>query len=217
MLVHPWTEPVILVLIVIQTILLAIDSAPNLLEGHRIEGWQSSWLNYAYLILFILYTLEICVRCIVSGFVKNPDEHSTVSWNVGFRKAIVEQFRKVFNPHRRQATMHTGKAIDPQQSITRSFTGMQLQADQPGRSRQQQRLRLARRAFLRHSFNRLDFLAVVSFWIAFVLEILQVEQRRHIYLFRMLSCLRILRLLGLTSGTSVRLTLSRGWWLSNKV
>ncbi|KAL8704743.1 MAG: hypothetical protein Q9201_002127 [Fulgogasparrea decipioides] len=202
-LVHPVTEPVILVLIVIQTILLAIDSAPNLSSGHDIQPWQSSWLHFPFLSLFVIYTLEVCVRCIVSGFIKNPDEHSTVDWNKGFRKTLVDQTRKIFTPSRRHATIHAGNAVDPQQTIIRSFTSMQMKAAQSDDSRQPQRRRLARRAFLRHSFNRLDFLAVVSFWIAFVLEILQIEQRRHIYLFRMLSCLRILRLLGLTSGTSV--------------
>ncbi|KAL8697386.1 MAG: hypothetical protein Q9224_002343 [Gallowayella concinna] len=202
-LVHPFTEPVILVLIVIQTILLAIDSAPNLAEGHHIDGWQTSWLHPALLVLFTIYTLEICVRVIVSGFISNPDEYSTVRFDKGYGKTIMEQAQRVLTPYKRQATLNTGKTIDPQQSIIRSFTGMQMQADQPGHSRQQQRVRLARRAFLRHSFNRLDFLAVVSFWISFILEIIQIEHQRHIYLFRMLSCLRILRLLGLTSGTSV--------------
>ncbi|KAL8712341.1 MAG: hypothetical protein Q9220_003492 [cf. Caloplaca sp. 1 TL-2023] len=200
-LVHPWTEPVILVLIVIQTILLAVDSAPNFEETH--PTWQSQWLHPALLVLFIIYTLEICVRIVVSGLMVNPDEYSTASWTIGFRKAIIDQTRRFFVPNKRQLTMHTGKAAEAQQSVIGSFSGMQTQADQPGRSRQQQRVRLARRAFLRHSFNRLDFLAVVSFWISFVLEMLMVEQKRHIYLFRMLSCLRILRLLGLTSGTSV--------------
>ncbi|KAL8934340.1 MAG: hypothetical protein Q9216_005957 [Gyalolechia sp. 2 TL-2023] len=202
-LVHPVTEPVILILIVIQTILLAIDSAPSLPLNHSIEAWQSSWLHFALLILFIIYTLEICARCVVSGFIRNPEEYSTVNWNVGFRKVILDQAQNLFTPHKRQATLTTGKTTIAQDSIIRSFTGLQMQPDQPGHSRQQQRLRLARRAFLRHSFNRLDFLAVVSFWISFILEILQVEQKKHVYVFRMLSCLRILRLLGLTSGTSV--------------
>ncbi|KAL8666981.1 MAG: hypothetical protein Q9168_007349 [Polycauliona sp. 1 TL-2023] len=203
-LVHPLTEPVILVLIVIQTILLAIDAAPDLESNHQAERWQSSWLNPALLVLFVIYTLEICVRIIVSGLINNPDEYSTVRWDLGFRKAVVEQAQNLFTSTKRQATLHPGKGTDPQQSIVRSFTGMQMQVCEPGNSReQQQRFRLARRAFLRHSFNRLDFLAVVSFWISFVLEILQVEQHKHVYLFRMLSCLRILRLLGLTSGTSV--------------
>lgn len=202
-LVHPVTEPVILVLIVIQTILLAIDSAPGLPSNHSVKGWQPSWFHIALLILFIIYTFEICARCIVSGFIKNPDDYSTVSQNVGIRKILLDRIRKIFMPNKRQATLHPGRALDPQQSVIHTFTGMQVQGDGRGHSRQQQRIRLARRAFCRHSFNRLDFLAVVSFWISFVLEIVQVEQRRHIYVFRMLSCLRILRLLGLTSGTSV--------------
>lgn len=204
-LVHPWTEPVILVLIVIQTLLLAIDSAPSLdyYAGRGIVRWQDAWLHFALLVLFIIYTLEICARCIVSGFIKNPDEYSSVSWNVGFWKVIVGLTRKTFIPNKREVSIHSGKAAEPQQSILRSFTGMQMDFDQPGHSRQQQRVRLARRAFLRHSFNRLDFLAVVSFWISFILQILQLEQKEHLHVFRMLSCLRILRLLGLTSGTSV--------------
>ena len=75
--------------------------------------------------------------------------------------------------------------------------------DTPGHGRQQQRNRLARRAFLRHSFNRLDFIAVVSFWISFALTTVNYENRHHVYVFRMMSCFRTLRLLGLTSGTSI--------------
>lgn len=62
---------------------------------------------------------------------------------------------------------------------------------------------MARRAFLRHSFNRLDFVAVVSYWISLYLCITGMEAEKHLYVFRMMSCLRILRLLGITSGTSV--------------
>ena len=64
-------------------------------------------------------------------------------------------------------------------------------------------MQLARRAFLRHGFNRLDFVAVVSFWISFVLGIFGLEHQYHLYVFRMLSCLRIIRLLGITKGNAV--------------
>ncbi|KAJ9630744.1 calcium channel protein [Taxawa tesnikishii (nom. ined.)] len=91
----------------------------------------------------------------------------------------------------------------PQQlSLLRSFTAQTFD-DIHGGSRLAQKKRLAYRAFLRHSFNRLDFLAVVSFWISFLIGVFGVESSRHVYVFRMLSCLRILRLLGITSGTSV--------------
>lgn len=75
--------------------------------------------------------------------------------------------------------------------------------DEVERSRNLHKARLARRAYLRHSFNRMDFIAVVSYWIALILELTGVMNAHHIYVFQMLSCLRIFRLLGITEGTSV--------------
>jgi len=61
------------------------------------------------------------------------------------------------------------------------------------------------RPFLRHSWNRVDCVAVVSFWIMFILAITGAEQNPyHIYIFRALSVLRVSRLLAVTSGTTVR-------------
>lgn len=204
MLVHPVTEPIILVLIVFQTILLAVDSAPSYVDDPRSKGWGKSWIDYALFVLFIIYTLEIIARIIVSGFWFNPQEYSTINRSMGFKNAIIEQWRRLFAPPRQSINKPPPSSMEPQQpSILRSFTSMQGESDQPGHTRQQQRVRLARRAFLRHSFNRLDFLAVVSYWISFGLSMAHIQSERHVYVFQMLSCLRILRLLGLTSGTSV--------------
>lgn len=206
LLVHPATEPVLLILIVIQTVLLAIDAAPALEYDQRPKRWVWSWINTTLLVLFIIYSLEIIVKVIVSGLLRNADEYSTLNQALGFKQGVYEQVRNLFAPEesQAQATKKTVNRVDPQLSILRSFTTMQGEANQPGHSRQQQRIRLARRAFLRHSFNRLDFLAVVSFWISFVLSIQGLGPRKLVYVFEMLSCLRILRLLSLTSGTSVR-------------
>lgn len=205
MLVHPLTEPIILILIFIQTILLAIDAAPTLESGERPKRWTDAWINPALLVLFVIYTLEIVARVVVSGFIKNAEEYSTVDWDLGIWQAFVTKCMNLFVPQAQQsgAGIRHQSAVGPEQSILRSFTSAQAYVDQPGHTRQQQRVRLARRAFLRHGFNRLDFVAVVSFWISFALELSLIEPNRHIYVFRMLSCLRILRLLGLTSGTSV--------------
>ena len=205
MLVHPATEPVILILIVVQTVLLAIDSAKpiNYTGNAKPPAWKASWIDFALLALFSIYTLEIMARIIVSGLIKNADEYSTLDIARGFRAALNDRVRTFFAPQRHLTIRDAAREADPQLSILRSFTGAQLHVDHPGHSRQQQRVRLARRAFLRHGFNRLDFVAVGSFWIMFVLSDTRVEANRHLYLFRMLSCLRILRLLGLTSGTSV--------------
>lgn len=62
--------------------------------------------------------------------------------------------------------------------------------------------------YLRHSWNRLDGVAVVSFWITFVLASAGVEHaNHHIGAFRALSVLRSARLLALSAGTTVRKSL----------
>ena len=200
LLVHPITEPVILILIVIQTILLAIGADQPIVYGSRSTKWGSSWIDYALLVLFVIYSAEIMARIIVSGFVKNAAEYSSVPESVGFKKALYERYRSLVAPQGQMDSKSSTGA--PLPSIIRSFT-LQPEPDMPGHSRQQQRARLARRAFMRHSFNRLDFLAVISFWISFLLSFLSTEPTKHVFVFQMLSSLRILRLLGLTSGTSV--------------
>ena len=59
--------------------------------------------------------------------------------------------------------------------------------------------------YLRHSWNRIDFIAIVAFWISFSLSMAGVEREpnRHIAVFRALSVLRTSRLLAVTNGTSV--------------
>ena len=206
LLVHPVTEPAILVLIVVQTALLTADSAPSLSYGQRQPGWGSNWIDYGLLALFAIYTLEIAAHVIVSGFINNADEYSTRRQGLNFWQGVVEKIQHLLSPHqeaaiRRAAAM--GNPSDPQQSIIRAFTSMQAPHDEKGHGRQAQRVRLARRAYMRHSFNRVDFVAVVSFWISFFLSITSIKTGRHVYVFQMLSCLRILRLLSLTRGTSV--------------
>ncbi|KAI9674671.1 MAG: calcium channel protein [Caeruleum heppii] len=204
LLVHPATEPIILVLIVFQTILLAIESAPDVFSNPKKSRRLTSWIDFALLALFVIYTLEIVARVIVSGFLLNPQEYSSLDRRLGLRTAIIEKAKQFLSPQGDASAKAKANPVAPQPSILRSFTSTPAgDLDQPGHSRQQQRIRLARRAFLRHSFNRLDFVAVTSFWIAFVLGIVGMESEQHLNVFRMLSCLRILRLLGLTSGTSV--------------
>ncbi|KAH9809533.1 calcium-channel protein cch1-like [Teratosphaeria destructans] len=208
LLVHPLFEPFILLLIVFQTVILAVNSSRSVFTHPRPERWGHSWADWAILIIFCIYTVEMIIKILVSGFLFNPREYSTIDRSVGLRKALVKKANDLFALHRKQSVKgrpgsHTAHGVDAPSSLLRSFTVQEFEEDLPGGSRQAQKKRLAHRAFLRHSFNRLDFVAVVSFWISFVLAVGGVESRTHIYVFRMMSCLRILRLLGITSGTSV--------------
>ena len=70
------------------------------------------------------------------------------------------------------------------------------------------------KAFLRHSWNRVDALAVLSFWLMFFLALTGVESKQSVYIFRALSTLRAARLLTITAGTTVSHASDR---LSNKL
>ncbi|KAG5914788.1 hypothetical protein E4U61_005325 [Claviceps capensis] len=206
LLVNPYTEPFILVLIVLQTVLLATESAPDVfIDGHqRPDRWGKQSMDWIMLALFTVFTLELMARIVVSGLFFNAAEYSTIDRKKGMRAAFIDQYRTAFGPQR-QRSFKKHHHLEPQQSaFSRSLTTlMQGQQSLPPTIEEQQRLQLARRAFLRHSFNRLDFIAVISFWISLSLGITGTESERHIYVFKMLSCLRILRLLALTHGTAI--------------
>lgn len=206
-LVNPYMEPTILMLIVLQAILLAVEAAPNVfLSGNeRPSRWGGSPFDWAILILFAIFTLELIARVIVSGFIVNAKEYSTIDRNQGIRAAMVDRYKAVFGPER-QKSVKGSRPENIGSSFARSFTTIHGQR-LPETVEEQQRMQLARRAFLRHGFNRLDFAAVVSFWIAFVLSMSGIEKGYHLYIFRMLSCLRIMRLLALTNGTAVSVPL----------
>ncbi|KAI9373064.1 Ion transport protein-domain-containing protein [Aspergillus egyptiacus] len=206
-LVHPFTEPFIMVIIIIQTILLTVEASQSEWRHARSTLWGTDAMDYPYFAIFVVYTAELIAKILVSGFFFNPAEYSTIDRSKGIKKALAEKGKNLITPQRQFSTKQSSTQPQQQQevSILRTFTGglnsMEQQlADDP---LQKRRIRLAHRAFLRHSFNRLDFVAVVSYWVAFVLSLSGEESRHRLYVFRMLSCLRILRLLALTSGTSV--------------
>lgn len=201
LLVHPWTEPAILLLIVAQTVLLAVDSAPNVVNDPRSQRWGTTWVDYALLAIFVIYSAEIVVRVVVSGLIINPVEYSTIDRGDGFREALLARLSTLFSlrheiPDLEKDSVRKAEYADMIRSLQSSSSH--------GATRDLQRLRLAHRAFLRHSFNRIHFLTVVSFWISFALGLAGLEYKNHVWIFRMLSCLRILNLLSITSGTSVR-------------
>ncbi|KAK8027129.1 calcium channel subunit cch1 [Apiospora marii] len=204
-LVNPYMEPFILILIVLQTILLAVESAPNVhTEGNeRPKKWGGNTIDWAMLVLFVIFTIELFARIIVSGFVLNATEYSTIDRGKGVKKLVAERYEAVFKPQRQKSVKSPSRedTFGPH-TFARSFTMMHGQR-LPETVEEAQRMQLARRAFLRHGFNRLDFVAVVSFWITFALSITGLEAEHRIWIFRMLSCLRIVRLLALTNGTSI--------------
>jgi hypothetical protein len=65
--------------------------------------------------------------------------------------------------------------------------------------------------YLRHSWSRIDFLAVLCFWVHLCLSALGVERtgNLHVGIFKALSVMRTFRLLAVTNGTNVGITSTR--------
>ncbi|KAK7047557.1 calcium channel protein [Paramarasmius palmivorus] len=79
LLIHPVTEPLILVLIIVNAVVLTIQGAQSLTladedaEPPRLKGYFHSWEDYVLFALFIVFTIEAFARICVSGFLFDPD------------------------------------------------------------------------------------------------------------------------------------------------
>ncbi|KAG7195586.1 calcium channel protein [Scheffersomyces spartinae] len=58
------------------------------------------------------------------------------------------------------------------------------------------------RAYLRNSWHRIDFLSTLFFWISLLFSINRFDVEHRVLIFRSLSCLRIIRIVNLTKGTT---------------
>ncbi|KAH7099033.1 Ion transport protein-domain-containing protein [Auriculariales sp. MPI-PUGE-AT-0066] len=77
-LVWSWTEPIVLLLIIADAVILSLQARHSLLlpeDGRpaRIKGYFKSWEDWAIFGLFILFTVELVARTIVSGFILDPE------------------------------------------------------------------------------------------------------------------------------------------------
>ncbi|ORY87152.1 Ion transport protein-domain-containing protein [Protomyces lactucae-debilis] len=173
---HPVTEPLVLLVILLHAIILAADSFTA-----EANGW-GDWTDWTLLGIFTFYTLELGTRLIVSGVLFNPEEQSA-------RNAPGAP------PPSSTALPQHLSAYNRTMPIVATL----------GRSREQavsNSIKFVRRAFLRKSANRFDLICVLSFWLSFGLSVTGVELKYHFYLFRVISSLRIIRLLNITEATA---------------
>ncbi|KPV76292.1 uncharacterized protein RHOBADRAFT_52318 [Rhodotorula graminis WP1] len=73
-----WTEPCILVIIVVQVVVQTIQAAPDVYEHPRpTKGYFHAWEDWALFACFCLYTVELVGRIVVTGLVINPPRPPT--------------------------------------------------------------------------------------------------------------------------------------------
>ncbi|WWC62542.1 uncharacterized protein I303_105138 [Kwoniella dejecticola CBS 10117] len=236
---YPWTEPAILILIITNVVVLAIQSAPALNEPRVDDGYFQTWADYALLVLFCIFTLEMFARIVVTGFLLDPDRSlrdflfspsgviPTVQRRVDRAQNNLQRnlSTRSRNTHRAAWRFHndsngsgTGSGTGvPRYGQNNSGLSISKLKEEPKRVipilpeapfqkavAKQKNLALQGRPYLRHSWHRIDMIAVIAYWITFFLAISGYEStaNRHVYIFRALSVLRAGRLLVITSGTT---------------
>ncbi|PWN36130.1 uncharacterized protein FA14DRAFT_160990 [Meira miltonrushii] len=287
-----WIEPIILMMIILNVVLLVLQSARDVFLQPRKPGYFDYWPDYGLLAVFVFYTIELVARIVVSGLIINPpvayeapqeqrkaddgvisppietpfsqhvrakamrsntlDTFAAMAGTIKVRATeavrphnhlgqLNEHGKAPLSPNRAHAprtvtsdvldTEHTFPPHQHDRSQNSSATKSQFDRRQPssatsssGQLREKtstflqksklapfaeaiskQRAQAADYAFLRHSWNRVDLVAVVSFWVMFFLAVAREEMTdsHHIFIFRALSVLRCARLLTVTRGTSV--------------
>ncbi|KAF9195928.1 calcium channel protein [Haplosporangium sp. Z 11] len=220
-----WVELFLLLLLVINlAFLIAKMSSPkgsDTLWGH--------WTDYGLLVVFVLYTIEIASRIIVSGLILYPKDGDKIRKLFGKKQRTDNLhdtnptiLRKGSNAQKRQSTMtpaatfrHTDQVVPTSTAAAARATtiidfavGHKTTVTQfiptsmdpliayrpqfvaaPG----------TQIPYLRHTFNRIDFIAVLCYWIDFALMMAGVH---NVYVFKTIAAMRTLRLLNITSGSA---------------
>lgn len=215
-----WIEPLILLLIIANVVVLTIQAAPSVFDYPRptSPGYFHTWHDTVLFILMCIFSVEIALRIIVSGLIFSPTTHWWVGTNNNKRSSSAPSastpekrrsnfFQTVTSPlagnkhHGYQAPLartRTDLSLDnkPQGTIL-SEVPFRLAVDHL------QQITVSQKAYLRHSYNRIDLVAVVSFWITVALAATGVEHSKWLYIFRGLSVLRAARLLTFTTGSLI--------------
>ncbi|CAJ0758344.1 19752_t:CDS:10, partial [Entrophospora sp. SA101] len=170
---NPWAEIVILSLILLHILLLVIDAWNPVNDNEVAPMWSQS------------IAMEITARIIVSGLIINPKkEIRSIAYDELYSEPKNSQITSSFNS--KQSHSHTRDG-----SLSLSYNQYGLPNTMA--------ISISDTAFLRHTFNRIDLIAVCSFWIHLIITLCGVQ---HFYLLRALSTLRSLRLLSITSGSA---------------
>ncbi|KAF9022796.1 hypothetical protein BDZ89DRAFT_1070394 [Hymenopellis radicata] len=262
-LVYPWTESIILLLIILNAVVLTIQSSRSLTVASdgdlppTLSGYFHAWEDYVLFVLFIIFTLEAFARICVSGFLFDPEVPASSIFHIFSTRAdpsahnvdpsadpsitrqfsITQKLRRMNSNMMRPFVLSSGvrleehpstmeqvkekakHAVQLSQSLGQDVKSSTLlsrmnpfQASEksdyvnlPFRlSVKQQHDKTQRNIpYLRHSWSRIDFVAITGFWVSFILASTGLEHgSSHIGIFRALSVIRTARLLAITSGTT---------------
>ncbi|KAF9265047.1 hypothetical protein L218DRAFT_899321 [Marasmius fiardii PR-910] len=122
-LVHRWTEPSILFLIIVNAVVLTIQGARSLTldqasEAPQVKGYFRTWEDWVLFALFMVFTLEGLARICVSGFLFDPDIPAST-----FFTAPLSSHADMPIMNSTHATTNTSTTLARQASLTQGAGG----------------------------------------------------------------------------------------------
>ncbi|ODQ66645.1 hypothetical protein NADFUDRAFT_22699 [Nadsonia fulvescens var. elongata DSM 6958] len=196
LLMKPWLEPLMFILLILHVAALTYGSVaddyvaqPEADQTERVfRKWGAIWIDWAFLVIFSLYTIEIIFKAIAFGLWDDSQLfYSTGSapssgWRRFFPNSTVKKSRMIKRNYVPLMTKTFTRFLDSKKESQPQF--------------------IAQRAYLRSSWNRVDFVSTICYWVSLMLSLRTLDTRNEFFFFKFLSGVRILRLLNITHGTS---------------
>lgn len=200
---QPATEALILILIIAQACIVVAETASESEDDGRSIAAVINWTTVGLLVIFSLFTLELCIK-IVLFWSLVPD------WSI-----ICEYIATLWRTLTSWSKAHSGRKRNCRLSSTsmatrtkRDVPFLPSACSPPITHHRTEQIPINHG---RHgtnfdlSFwmgNCLDFIAVFSFWLDIIFNTLDVKADPKLGVLRAMSCLRMLRFLNVTPGTS---------------
>lgn len=197
-------EQLTFILIVVQACIIVTETFLGFTTQGRSLLGPFHWTTSTLLVIFTVFTVEICVKVVLSGFVFNRDERSLSDrifayWvaNVSWSKGSTRLSNQV---------MPSSAPIVPSTETKSPFLPhvlyrLHAAEDVPDCPALTEGPIVTEKAFLRQPGGFMDLVAVLSFWLDIMFGSLETESTGKLGLLRALSCLRMMRLLNCTKAT----------------
>lgn len=164
------------------------------------------WTDYLIFIIYIIFTVHDITKILAFGFWDDSEmfaahgkEYISILERCGvvqLYEFLVKKYGKDFIDLLLPFKIKTFKERKRRQEIIRNHYS---HIEEPGLTVNDFD---TQRAFARSSWNRIDFVSTVCFWIGLFISIKNIDNKRGVRIFKPLALLRILRLLNTDTGIS---------------
>lgn len=205
-----WVEPFMMFLVVFQTVVLTVGSVKSIFPNtagyqspptYKNLTWTISYVNWFCVTIFMCYTVIALAKIIAYGLIDDSQRKNLTELQSRVETVSTTDASTFNEFHGRMRRMDTKNT--PLVSSLANLIPKNKRTYTPETIEYSVSFQVApQRAYLRSSWNRLDFIAIVCYWVSLLLTINDVDSRSEAFIFRLLSALPILHLLNLTRGTS---------------